>query len=69
MQIRFGALAPPIHEQLGIPESECVIIEKASESVTYCSIHGILTDREANAARKRIMKLIDQKLRELENVS
>ena len=58
MEITFGALAEPLHKQLGEPEDKLELLQRAADSVAYLSIHGFLSESETHSARKRIVKEI-----------
>ena len=60
MEVRFGALAPDLHVQLGISGDKVEFVQKLIDAVTLCNIHSILTDGETRKARKRIMKEINE---------
>jgi hypothetical protein len=54
--VSFGAMSPPISEQLpNLKKPE--VADKAAKSITYLHIHGFLTDTEARKARERMVKL------------
>lgn len=61
MQIRFGALSPKLHEQLGVSEEETALEQRLSDAIVLCQIHSVLTDTEAHKARKRIVKMLEKK--------
>lgn len=61
MQIRFGALSPKLHEQLGVSEEETALEQRLSDAIVLCLIHSVLTDTEAHKARKRIVKMLEKK--------
>jgi hypothetical protein len=63
--IRFGELAPRIDEQLqdqglrlDMDPYDRAILQRNCDSITQLVAHKLLTDREADAARKRIMQII-----------
>ena len=62
MQIRFGALAPPIHKQLDVPPSKVKNDQKLADAFTMLRIHGIITDGEAAKVGTRIIKKIQRTL-------
>ena len=66
MEIRFGALSEPLHEQLGLPEEDMKLVQRLADAVTLCNIHGILPDGETHKARKRIVKEINRVIKKLE---
>lgn len=63
MQIMFGALAPPLTEQLkgcGFSRGKLAIFEANNLAITRLYLHDLLTDGEAQKARTRLMKSIEQ---------
>lgn len=60
--VAFGALAPPLHEQLGLPPATVCMEQKWANHVTGLLIAGILTDAEGSRARRRIMKRLLSKV-------
>lgn len=62
MQIKFGALSPPLHEQLDVPEDVLKTEQKLADGISLCSIHSILTSAETHNARKRLTKRINKTL-------
>ena len=69
MQIRFGGLSPDLHEQLGFPKKDLELEQRLADAVTSCQIHGVLTDSETHKARKRIVKMIDNRIENDSEVS
>ena len=61
MQIRFGALSPKLHEQLGVSEEETALEQRLADAIVLCHVHFVLTDTEAHKARKRIVKMLEKK--------
>ena len=61
MQIRFGALSPKLHEQLGVSKEETALEQRLSDAIVLCQVHSVLTDTEAHKARKRIVKMLEKK--------
>ena len=62
MQIRFGALADPLHKQFDVPPSTLETEQKLADAVTLCAIHSALTATEVHKARKRLVKMIEKKV-------
>lgn len=56
--IRFGALCPPLHEQLGVPQSRTRALQQMADGIAMCAIHGVLSEAEVHRARERLMKKI-----------
>lgn len=71
-QIEFGALAPPIEDQLRdqglqldmIPLSRHQL-QRDSHEVTRLFVRGILTEAEAGKAQQRIIRIIKKQVRPL----
>ena len=61
MKIRFGALSPPLHEQLGCSKSDLEWEQKLADAITLCNLHSVLTDAETHKARKRLVKKLEKK--------
>ncbi len=61
MEYRIGAMAPPLHEQIG-SEPELVKIEqKAVDSINYLRIHGFLTAAESERGVRRVLKSLEKR--------
>jgi hypothetical protein len=61
MDIRLGALAPSLVEQLdglGIPADKLEAINNDAHAITRLKVRGLLTERESESARKRLIKQI-----------
>lgn len=55
MIVEFGAMAKPLSEQLhGTKHPDR--LDRAAQSITYLSVHGILTGSEARKARQRLLR-------------
>lgn len=67
--IQFGALAPKMSEQLAgrISPKEGKRLDHLAHSLDMVRIHGIITDVEAEKARKRLMKKIQEAIWEHTN--
>ena len=63
IQIQMGALAPPLHEQLGVPAEDVAKYQRALESLNYLRIHGFLP---ASIALKRSEMAMARVLKDLE---
>lgn len=65
MILSFGGMSKKLSEQIeGLPKR----FDKISESITFLSIHGFLTDSESKKARRRLIKEIEKFQKETENV-
>lgn len=70
LELRFGALAPHIHEQLEaqgytIPGTDRY--QAHSERITHLLLANILTDGEAKRARGRLFKIVLKEVSKLYN--
>lgn len=65
MNIEFGALAPPLAEQLkdaGIGVVKWAIFQKDADAITRLRVRGVMSDLEAHKARTRLIKAIGKAL-------
>lgn len=55
--VSLGALEPPLVEQLdGLADkAKLEQLDRAADAITHLYVHGLLTDRETDAARRRLM--------------
>jgi len=62
----FGALVPKLSEQLAgeLPGSELKWLDKYAAAVTLLSLQSLLSEAETHNARKRIVRRIEQLMRE-----
>lgn len=58
--VHFGALAPMIHEQLGVPLAIMIGPQHRADEITGLHVESLLTDSEARRARTRLMKVISK---------
>lgn len=58
--IYFGALVPPLHEQLHCTPEEVAIYQKQADAITLLAIHGTLTGTGKERSRKRLFKKIEK---------
>ena len=59
--LQLGALAPSITSQLtdqglSIKASEAILWQRLDHAITLLKVHGLLTDAQASAARKKMLK-------------
>lgn len=70
LSLRFGAVSPPIEQQLN--EAGYTLgmsapkYERAADSIVYLRVQGYLTMSACDAARKKLMKDIAKEARELQ---
>ena len=70
MHIHFGAFAPPLYKQLESQGFEFEWQQQAwmslqldADAIVRLCVRGIITDSQAVAARKKLMKKIEQTLK------
>ncbi len=72
LSLRFGALCDPIDKQLEeqgfyAPLRKIADCQKYADCVTLLSVSGIITESEARAARRRILKWLGKHITEAPN--
>ena len=71
IDIRIGALSPPLHEQINeqagtdLTAEDLEFEQKMVKSLVILNIHSILTEREMANASKRLVKKITAKASEI----
>ncbi len=57
LEVSLGALEPPLCEQLkGLaPKDKLELLDEHASKITWLYLHGLLNDRETDAARRRLM--------------
>ncbi len=58
LSLAFGALADPLHKQVGVPKASMCLYQKLADAVTYLSIHQFLRESEKKRMRQRILNLV-----------
>lgn len=58
IQIEFGALAPPLYKQLGLPRRRLTYLQDCADGLVALSVGHLLSDSETHRARRRLMKRI-----------
>jgi hypothetical protein len=66
-KLSFGALSPPIHEQLAIDEFRTRPHQRIANAITLLRIQGIITDSETDRARWRLIKRLSEDINEKGN--
>jgi 3-methyladenine DNA glycosylase/8-oxoguanine DNA glycosylase len=56
--ITFGAMAPKLHEQLGLPRRRLRYLQECADGIVSLAVGGMLSDAETHRARRRLMKRI-----------
>lgn len=62
MQLRMGAMSPPLHEQYGMDAEDWEWEQKFADAITLLHVHSLLTDAETHRARKRLVKRLNEKM-------
>lgn len=65
--LAFGALAPSLREQLAgmFPRKDLARFDMLALAVTRLHVNSLISDKEAHAARKRLLKLMEVRQKEL----
>lgn len=56
--IRFGALCPPLAEQLQLPRRRLRYLQECADGITALAVGELLTAAEVRRARRRLLKRI-----------
>lgn len=66
--IHFGALAPPLVEQLRgvLPHNVLRMYDKTAKQITTLAAYGWLTDKETHRIRQRLVNQLVRKVRKRE---
>ena len=67
IQINFGALAPPLAVQLEgiLPKKDLKRFDELAVAILRCNLNGLISDGAAQAACKRLMKMMASRQKEL----
>lgn len=69
LKLSFGAMSPPIEQQLqeqGLTLSmSAPKYERAADAIVFLRIHGYLTESTVNSARKKLIKEIAKEVRRI----
>ena len=66
IEVAFGALAPRLHDQVGLEAGDLAIEQRMADAVVLCAVQGVLTQAEKNRAFKRIFKRIQKRVEEIQ---
>ncbi len=58
LTIRFGALAEPIHTQMGVDAKDVKLEQRLADAITLLNVHDVATDQETRAMRRRVLKTL-----------
>lgn len=58
IHILFGATAPRLAAQVKLRAKEARHLQALADSIVRLAIHGILSESQTHAARRKVMKLI-----------
>jgi hypothetical protein len=64
MTISFGALAPPLKDQVGFDNAQIRTLQKCVESATLLLVQGYLTRTEICKVETRIVKGLEKAIKE-----
>ncbi len=67
MEVTLGAMEPKLAEQLShlpIPAHEVLVLQLDADAISRLLLRGVITEREALAARKRLMAAIKKTIKE-----
>ena len=56
--VEFGALAPPLHAQLGLPRRRLRYLQECADGIVHLSVGQLLSEAETHRARRRLVKRI-----------
>ncbi len=67
LKIHFGALAPPLVEQLEgiLPKKDLKRYDELALAILRCNLNGLISDSAALTARRRLMKQMAKRQQEL----
>ncbi len=60
LSITFGALAQPIHKQVGVPKASAVLYQRLADNIVFLAVHQFLREAEIRRMRQRLLGLIVQ---------
>ena len=58
--LSMGALSPPLHEQIRASKEACAPYQRDADAITRLHIRGLITDRQAHAARMKLIRALDK---------
>jgi hypothetical protein len=64
--VELGAMSPPLTKQLrglNVPKARLRILDKLAESLTWCYVHGLLTEPERQRAGQRLIALVGKEVK------
>lgn len=70
LDLTFGALAPPLKRQVGarglvFPRRMGSLLQREADAISLLHVRGRLTDGEARACRRRLVKEITNQVRSM----
>lgn len=60
--LTFGALAKPIHVQLGVPMRAVASCQRDADALTRLAVRGVLSSSEVESARRRLVRRIAREI-------
>ncbi len=64
--IELGAMSPTLTKQLRglkVPKARLLILDKLADSLTWCYVHGLITEPEHQRAGQRLIALVGKEVR------
>jgi hypothetical protein len=62
MDLQFGMLADPLHQQLGVEAAGVEHFQRDADAIARLHVRGVLSDAETHRARKRLIKRLNETL-------
>lgn len=53
IEVQFGAMAPRLHDQVGLEAGDLALEQRLADAVVLCAVQGVLTEAEKSRAFKR----------------
>jgi hypothetical protein len=60
LSLTFGALADPLHKQMGVPKAEASLYQRIADNIVFLACHQFLREAEIRRMRQKLMNLIAQ---------
>jgi hypothetical protein len=70
--IELGAMSPKLSQQLDglkVPRKRLRVLDKLSESLTWCYLHHLITEAEHNRASRRLLAKVQDEVTKGANAS
>ena len=63
LQLVIGAIAPEFHHQLKCDAPAVALEQRMSDAITLLSIHEVISEKERDRARNRLIKRLAKRIR------